>query len=76
MLQIENYLSVSNLLLGHLTVSGQLADVEAIDCKTFREISDHFLDERLHWRNVDHLELVGANRTVFLNVFTDLTKDG
>ena len=64
------------MLLGHLTVTGQLADIKAVDGKTFREVSDHFLDERLHWSDVDHLEFVGTNRSVIIDVFADLAEDG
>ena len=38
------------------------------------EICNHFLHKRLHGSNIDHFKLVSINRSIQVDVLTDLTK--
>ena len=66
-----------DLLLGHLAVARQLAHVEAVAGQPLPEAAHHLLHQRLHRRDVHHLELVGADgarRRV--HVLAHLAQDG
>ena len=52
----DDDLRLCDLLLGHLAVAGQLADVEAVAGQPLAEAAHHLLHQRLHGRDVHHLE--------------------
>ena len=52
----DDDLSSSDLLLRELSISGKFVNDDAIRFESFREVTDHLLDERLHGSDVNNLE--------------------
>jgi len=72
----DNHLGLVYLLLGQLTVSSQLVHHQSILSKPLTKIARHLGTERLHWCNVDDLELVNIDGAIVIDVLANLMQHG
>jgi len=72
----DDHLGLVDLLLGKLAVPRQFIHNQPILGESLPKVARHLGTERLHWCNVDDLELVNIDGAVVIDVLANLMQHG